>query len=501
MADITKLIQQYLLDHPNAMAKTIASALSKSRSEVNSCLYASKGKLFEVNDCYQWSLKVSDSRQSNIKKVQESTDLFSQKTNQFEKEQTLSQRYFIVFEGTHYRFVISDKTPPISERGYAAEIFDIDKPQFILYEYKFKKNGLKPIIHIIPLMDNFNSKNIHEIHDIPIGTKEKSPGQVTNVITAFHNDYIVVYHYDNNFFFYPRFFLQVFKISDYYSRKNQFDVTLLTLGEVYSLCVLPKSENISLDRYNTGTEWTGIMITSETENDFNTLQSVLRKHGYNIPKPYPFYSKDKNYLSNTVDRESNTIEYFNSNPESPVYGKIYREKIIHIPVIRSIGLQNKTGNRAKDEHTENENYDTRFESNIHKNHDNSHPFYSLSEEHYGNPNFGYNGRENETIEFYISIGNKKRITGTTAAEALVNALNEMLNYTTIERMANIPIFVDRMPFISKTHQNIRRASFYPLKNGWWVNTHLSNEAKKRNLEKIAHFCGILIEVHLEMTPI
>lgn len=505
MADITKIIQQYLIDHPNTMAKTIASAISKSRSEVNSCLYAQKGKLFEVNDSYQWRLKSKSNRSTDtIIDVPESIHYLPKKTNQNENIIPVSKRYFIVFEGTHYRFVISDKIPPISERGYSAEIFDIDKPQFILYEFKYKKGGLNSIIHIIPLLDNFEEIKVNEIHDIPTYCKEQSHGHVTNAISALYDDYIVVYHYDNNFFFYPRFFFQVFKIYDYYSYFGKTDLILLSLGKVYSLCVLPNSESDTLNHFDTGTEHTGIMITTETENDFNTLQSVLKRYGCNIPKPYPLYSKDKNYLSDTVDKVSDTVEVVNLNPESPIYGKVFREKIIHIPEIRCIGFQGKLG-KGNFAHSGNDIHGSVFAplipNNIRNNQENSHPFYSLSEVHHGNPNFGYNGRENETLDFYISIGNKKRITGTTAAEALVNALNEMLNYTTIEKMTNIPIFVDRMPFISKTHQNIRRASFYPLRNGWWVNTHLSNEAKKRNLEKIAHFCGISIEVHLEMTTI
>jgi BREX system ATP-binding protein BrxC/D len=54
--DLMARITDYLLDHPASKAREIAAAVSAERSDVNRILYVERGRCFEVNSEYQWSL-------------------------------------------------------------------------------------------------------------------------------------------------------------------------------------------------------------------------------------------------------------------------------------------------------------------------------------------------------------------------------------------------------------------------------------------------------------
>lgn len=107
----------------------------------------------------------------------------------------------------------------------------------------------------------------------------------------------------------------------------------------------------------------------------------------------------------------------------------------------------------------------------------------------------------ETKDFYVTFANNKICVGADASDTMVKAIDEMLNYTTIDKLASVGISVDKLPMISPRYISAGRTSFHDLKNGWYVNTHMNNKTKKEKIELLAQRCGIQLSVYLKMSKV
>lgn len=108
-------------------------------------------------------------------------------------------------------------------------------------------------------------------------------------------------------------------------------------------------------------------------------------------------------------------------------------------------------------------------------------------------------REMETKDFYVLFDNGWQCVGADASQTMVKAINEMLKYTSIEKLASVGIIIDRKPMLSPRFlADDDESRFHKLSNGWWVNTHMNNKTKKDKLELLAKRCNIKLSVHLAM---